>query len=69
MGQKHFFPKNLKELYKRLFVICFRQVSIERIQLSSIHIPPCSQEIIENDNPICLRFFLKMRNEAVWLPW
>ena len=55
--------------YKRLFFICFRQVSIEKIQTSIIHIVPCSQEIIDNENPIFLRFFWKMRNEAVRLPW
>jgi len=32
-------------------------VSIERIQTSIIHIPPYSQEIIDNKNPIFLRFF------------
>jgi hypothetical protein len=32
-------------------------VSIERIQTSIIHIPPCSQKIIDNENPIFLRFF------------
>ena len=42
--------------YTRLFVICFRQVSIEQIQTSLIHIAPCSQEIIDNENPIFLRF-------------
>jgi hypothetical protein len=44
-------------------------VSIEQIQTSIIHIAPCSQEIIDNENPIFLRFFVwKMRNEAVQLP-
>jgi mannosyltransferase OCH1-like enzyme len=43
---------------------------IEQIQTSIIHIAPCSQEIIDNENPICLRFFFwKMRNEAIRLPW
>ena len=42
--------------YKRLFFICFRQVSIEQIQTSIIHLAPCSQEIIDNENPIFLRF-------------
>jgi hypothetical protein len=51
-----FFPKNLRG-YKRLFFfICFRQVSIEQIQTSIIHIAPCSQEIIDNENPICYVF-------------
>jgi hypothetical protein len=72
--KKNFFPKNLKELYKRLSVICFRQVSIERIQLSSIHIPPCSQEIVENDNPNFLRDgklikILKEHLYWLWLLW
>ena len=59
--------------YKRLFFICFRQVSIEQIQTTIIHL---AQEIhvIDNENPIFLRFFFffgrfKMRNEAVRLPW
>jgi hypothetical protein len=55
-------------LYKRLFFICFRQVSIEQIQTSIIHIAPCSQEIhvIDNENPSFFTFiFWKMRNEAV----
>ena len=43
MGQKHFFKKNLKEATNDYFFICFRQelVSIEWIQTSIIHIPPC----------------------------
>ena len=53
----HFFSKKSKRGYKRLFFISFRQISIERIQTSIIHIPPCSQEIIDNENPIFLRFF------------
>jgi len=70
MGQKTlFFSKKSKRGYKRLFFICFRQVSIERIQTSIIHIAPCSQEIIDNENPIFLRFCWKMRIEAAWLPW
>ena len=68
MGQKTLLPQKSKRGYKRLFFICFRHVSIQRIQASIIHIAPCSQEIIYNENPIfCV--FLKMRNEAVWLPW
>jgi hypothetical protein len=60
--------------YKRLSFICFRQVSIEQIQTSIIHLlAPCSQEIhvIDNENPIylCFSFVWKMRNEAVRLPW
>ena len=45
--------------YKRLFFICFRQVSIEQIQTIIIHLAPCSQEIhvIDNENPIFLCFF------------
>ena len=38
--------------YKRLLFICFRQVSIEQIQTSIIHLAPCSHEIIDNENPI-----------------
>jgi hypothetical protein len=66
MGQKTLFSKKSKRGYKRLFVICFIQVSIERIQTSIIHIPPCSQEIIDNENPNFLGFF---EDEAAWLPW
>ena len=57
MGQKTLFSKKSKRGYKRLFLICCRQVSIERIQTSLIHQPPCSQEIIDNENPDFLRFF------------
>jgi hypothetical protein len=49
--------------YKRLFCICFRQVSIEQIQTSINHLAPCSQKIIDNENPIFLRFFLE---DAKW---
>ena len=71
MGQKKTFPKKSKRGYKRLFLICLRQVSYEGIQTSIIHLAPCSQEKIDNENPIFLRFcfFWKMRNEAVRLPW
>jgi hypothetical protein len=57
MGQKKLFSQKSKRGYKRLFFICFRQVSIEQIQTSIIHIPHCSQEIIDNENPIFLHFF------------
>jgi hypothetical protein len=57
MGQKTLFFKKSKRGYKRLFFICFRQVSIEQIQTSIIHIAPGSQEIIDNENPDFLRFF------------
>ena len=57
MGQKTLYFKISKRGYKRLFVICFRQVSIQRIQTSIIHIAPCSREIIDNENPIFWRFF------------
>jgi hypothetical protein len=42
-----------------IFFICFRQVSIEQIQTSIIHLAPCSQEIhvIDNENPIFFTFF------------
>ena len=64
MGQKAFFSKKSKRGYKRLFLICLRQVSNKRIQTSIIHIAPCSQEIIDNENPIFLRFvFLE---DAKW---
>ena len=56
-GSKKPFSKKSKRGYKRSFFICFRQVSIERIQTRIIHIPPCSQKIIDNENPIFLRFF------------
>jgi hypothetical protein len=49
--QKTLFSQKSKRGYKRLFLICFRQVSIEQIQTSIIHIPHCSQEIIDNENP------------------
>ena len=49
MGQKTLFSQKSKRGYKRLFFICFREMSIERIQISIIHIPPCSQEIIDNE--------------------
>ena len=58
MGQNTLFSKISKRGYKRLFFICFRQVSIKQIQTSIIHLAPCSQEIhvIDNENPIFLRF-------------
>jgi membrane protein YqaA with SNARE-associated domain len=59
MGQKTLYFKISKRGYKRLFVICFRQVSIQRIQSSIIHIPPCSQEKIDNENPIFFAFFFE----------
>jgi hypothetical protein len=43
--------------YKRLLFICYRQVSIEQIKKSINHLAPCSQEIIDNENPILIRFF------------
>jgi hypothetical protein len=52
MGLKTLLPKKSKRGYKRLFFICFRQVSNKRIQTSIIHIAPCSQEIIDHENPI-----------------
>ena len=62
--KKHFFSKKSKRLQTIIFFICFRQVSIEQIQTSIIHIAPCSQEIIDNENPIFLRFvFLE---DAKW---
>ena len=68
--KKQFFSKKSKRGYKRLFFICFRQMSNERIQTSIIHIPPCSQKIIDNENPDFFTLFvLKMRNEAIWLLW
>ena len=59
MGQKTLFSKISKRGYRRLFFICFRQVSIEQIQASIVHIAPCSQEIhvIDNENPIFFTFF------------
>ena len=42
-----------------IFYICFRQVSIEQIQTSIIHLAPCLQEIIDDENPIFLRFSLE----------
>jgi hypothetical protein len=57
MGQKKLFSQKSKRGYKRLFFICLRQVSYEGIQTSIIHIPPCSQKIIDNENADFLRFF------------
>jgi len=69
MGQKNtFFQKNLKEATNDYYSYVLDKC-LERIQTSIIHIAPCSQEIIDNENPILLRVFFKMRNEAVWLPW
>jgi hypothetical protein len=59
MGQKTLFSKISKRGYKRLFFLCFRQVSIEQIQTSIIHIAPCSQKMIDNENPFFLILFLK----------
>jgi hypothetical protein len=59
MGQKTLFSKISKRGYRWLFFICFRQVSIEQIQRSIIHIAPCSQEIIDNENPIFLSVFFE----------
>jgi hypothetical protein len=42
--------------YKWLFFICFRQVSIEQILTSIIHLAPCSQKIIDNENLIFFTF-------------
>jgi hypothetical protein len=53
----HFFPKILKEATSDYFFICLRQVSNERIQASIIHIPPCSQKIIDNEIPDFFTFF------------
>jgi hypothetical protein len=70
MGQKALFSKEPKRGYKRLFFICLRQVSNERIQTNIILIPLCSQNIIDNENPYFVTlFFWKMQNEAVWLLW
>jgi hypothetical protein len=57
MGQKPLFSKKSKRGYKRLFCICLRQVSNEGIQTRIIHIPLCSQEIIDNANPNFLLLF------------
>ena len=59
MGQKTLFSKKSKRGYKQLFLMCLRQVSNKGIHTSIIHIPPCSQKIIDNENPDFLRF-LKM---------
>jgi len=59
MGQKTFISKKSKRGYKRLFLLCLRQVAIERIQTSIIHIPPCSQKIIDNENPDFFTFFFE----------
>ena len=59
-NKKTLFSKNSKRGYKRLFFICLRQVSNEWIQTSIIHIPPCSQKIIDNEIPdIFTGFFLR----------
>ena len=68
MSQKTLFSKKSKRLFfYKFFVYAFRQASIERIQTSLIHLPPYTQEIIDKEN-LNFGFFLKMRNEAVWLP-
>ena len=54
MGQKIY---SSKRDYKRLFFKCLRQVSIEGMQKSIIHIPPCLQKIIDNENPDFLMVF------------
>ena len=59
MGQKPLFCKESKRGYKRLIFICLRQVFNERIQTSIIHIPPCSQKAIDNENPDFFTFFLR----------
>ena len=56
MGQKTLFFQKSKRGYL-LFLICLKQVSNERIHTSIIHIPPCSQKIIDNENRRFLRFF------------
>jgi hypothetical protein len=56
MRQKTLFSK------KSEFFYVLRHMSIKRIQTSIIHIPPCSQEIIDNENPIFLHFF----EDAKW---
>jgi hypothetical protein len=45
MGQKTLFSQKSKRGYKRLFFICFRQVSIEQIQTSIIHIRTFATQI------------------------
>ena len=54
--KKHFFPKNLKEATNDYYSYVLDKC-LERIQTSIIHIPPCSQKIIDNENPNFLRFF------------
>jgi hypothetical protein len=44
-------------------------MSIKRIQTSIIHIPPCSQEIIDNENPIFLFPWLPWKEKQLLLPW
>ena len=39
------------------FLYVLDKVSLEQIQTSIIHLAPCSQEIIDNENSIFLRFF------------
>ena len=64
MGQKHFFPKNLKEATNDYFLYVLDKCLLNGYKPSIIHIPPCSQKIIDDENPIfCV--FLGMRNEAV----
>ena len=51
MGLKTLFSEKSKRGYKQLFVIYLRQVSNEGIQTSIIHTPPCSQKLIDHENP------------------
>ena len=62
-AKKPLLSKKSKRGYKRLFFICLRHVSNERIQTSIIHIPPCSQKIIDNQKP---SFFSHFYEDGKW---
>jgi hypothetical protein len=62
MGQKHFFPRNLKEATHDYFLHVLYKCLLNGYKQAIIHIPPCSQKIIDNANHICLRFL----EDAKW---
>jgi hypothetical protein len=59
MGQKTPLSKKSKRGYKRLLFILLRQVSNKRIKTSINHLTPCSQEIIDHENPDFFTFFFR----------
>ena len=59
MEQKTFFFQKSKRGYKGLLFILLRQVSNKRIKTSINHLTPCSQEIIDHENPDFFTFFFR----------